>query len=156
MGEAMISPDEFLRRCERVKADFAAEGRERQQLTCELAALCTLTGARAESLYDSNLQLIGLRVCDPGGDLVISGPADEVLAELVAVPAAYQDRGPGQSASRRPGDTRSAAQRADRLAAMIQSWRSAVEFELRHLEDLAREARPDTAHLDLVGTDRLG
>ena len=69
MGEAMISPDEFLRRCERVKVEFAVEGRERQQLTRELAALCALTGARAESLYDYNSQLTGLRVSDPGGDL---------------------------------------------------------------------------------------
>ena len=107
----MISPDEFLRRCERVKADFAAEGRARQQLTCELAALCTLTGARAESLYDSRSQLTGLRVSDPGGNLVISGPVDEVLAELVAVPASYRDRGPGRSARCRPGDSRTAARR---------------------------------------------
>jgi hypothetical protein len=126
MGEAMISPDEFLRRCERVKADFAAEGRARQQLTCELAALCTLTGARAESLYDSDSQLTGLRVSDPGGNLVISGPVDEVLAELVAVPASYRDRGPGRSARCRPGDSRTAARRTDQLAAVIESWRSAL------------------------------
>ena len=148
----MISPDEFLRRCERVKADFAAEGRARQQLTCELAALCTLTGARAESLYDSDSQLTGLRVSDPGGNLVISGPVDEVLAELVAAPASYQDRGPG----RRLGDSRGAAQRADQLAAVIRSWHSTVEIELGRLQHSAGKARPDTSRLDLVGTGRVG
>lgn len=128
----MISPDEFLRRCERVKVECAAEGKERQQLTRELAALCTLTGARAESLYDYNFQLTGLRVSDPGGDLVISGSVDEVLAELVAAPASYQDRGP----DRRPRDSRPAAPPADQFA--------------------AEQARPDTLRLDLVRTDRIG
>jgi hypothetical protein len=156
MGEAMISPDEFLRRCERVKADFADEGRERQQLTCELVALCALTGARAESLYDFNSRLTGLRVCDPGGDLVISGPVDEVLAELVAGPPSHLDRGPGQSARRGPRDSRTAAQRADQIAAVIQSWRSSVEFELQHLEHSAGKAGPDTPRLDLAGADRIG
>jgi len=155
MGEAMISPDEFLHRCERVKVDFAVEGRERQQLTCELAALCALTGARAESLYDYNSQLSGLRVSDPGGDLVISGPVDEVLAELVAVPTYYQNR-PGRSAGRRPRDSRTPAQRADELAAVIQSWHSTAEFELRHLDHFTGHTRPDGPRLDLVGTDRIG
>jgi hypothetical protein len=79
----MISPDEFLRRCEQAKAGQAVEGKERQQLTRELAALCALTGARAESVYGLNSELAGLRVFDPGGELVISGSLDEVLTELV-------------------------------------------------------------------------
>jgi hypothetical protein len=152
----MISPDEFLRRCERVKVEFAVEGRERQQLTCELAALCALTGARAESLYNDNSQLTGLRVSDPGGNLVISGPVDEVLAELVAVPTSYQNGGPGRGARRRPRDSRTAAQQADQLAVVIQSWHSTVEFELPHLKHFAGEARPDTPRLDLVGPTGSG
>ena len=83
----MISPDEFLRRCEQAKAEQAVEGRERHQLARELAALCTLTGARAENVYGHSHELTGLRVFDPGGNLVISGTVDEVLAELVAVSA---------------------------------------------------------------------
>jgi hypothetical protein len=79
----MISPDEFLRRCEQAKAEQAVEGKERQQLTRELAALCALTGARAESVYGLNYELAGVRVFDPGGELVISGTLDEVLTELV-------------------------------------------------------------------------
>jgi len=126
----MISPDEFLRRCERVKVEFAVEGRDRQQLTCELAALCALTGARAESLYDCNSQLTGLRVSDPGGDLVIAGQVDEVLAELVAGPASHQDRGSGRSAHRRPRDSRNAAPPVNQLAQVIRSWHSALELEV--------------------------
>jgi len=61
-------------------------GEERQQLTRELAALCALTGARAESVYGQGAGLAGLRVFDPGGELVISGSVDEVLAELVGLP----------------------------------------------------------------------
>jgi hypothetical protein len=157
MGEAMISPNEFLRRCERVKEEFAVEGRERQKLACELAALCTLTGARAESLYDYNSQLTGLRVSDPGGDLVISGSVDQVLSELVGGPASQQNRGPEQSAQQyRPLDSRTADQRADQLTAVIQSWHSTVEAELRYLEQSAGNARPDAPRLDLVGTDRIG
>ncbi|MGH3231178.1 MAG: hypothetical protein ACRDOA_21815 [Streptosporangiaceae bacterium] len=133
MGEAMISPDEFLRRCERARAEFAVEGRDRQQLTRELAALCALTGARAESVCDHNSQLTGLRVSDPGGNLVISGPVDEVLAELVAVPTSYQNRGRSRSARHRPG---SAAQSADQF--------------------VAGETRPDAVRLDLVGDRRIG
>ena len=83
----MISPDEFLRRCEQAKAEQAGQGKERQQLTRELAALCALTGARAESVYGLNSELAGLRVFDPGGELVISGSLDDVLAELVAAPS---------------------------------------------------------------------
>ena len=156
MGEDMISPNEFLRRCERAKEEFAVEGRERQKLACELAALCTLTGARAESLYDYNSQLTGLRISDPGGNLVISGPVDQVLAELVGGPASYQNQGPDQSPRYRPLDSRIADQRADQLSAVIQSWHSTVEAELRYLEYSAGEARPDTPRLDLVGTDRIG
>lgn len=125
----MISPDEFLHRCERVKVEFAAEGKDRQQLTRELAALCALTGARVESVYDYNSQLTGLRVSDPGGDLVIAGHVDEVLAELVAGPASYQDRGPGRSAHRRPRDSRTAAPAVNQLAQVIQSWHSTLELE---------------------------
>jgi hypothetical protein len=136
MGEAMISPDEFLRRCEQVRAEFAAEGTERQQLTRELAALCALTGARAESVCDHNSQLTGMRVRDPGGNLVISGPVDEVLAELVAVPPSYQNRGPGRSASHRTRSSVIAAQPADEL--------------------VAAEAAPDSVHLDLVVIDESG
>jgi hypothetical protein len=152
----MINPDEFLRRCERVKVDVSLEGRRRQQLTCELAALCALTGARAESLYDYNSQLTGLRVSDPGGNLVISGPVDEVLAELVAVPASDQNRGLGRSEHRGLRDSRTAPQQADELAAVIQSWHSTVEFELLHLEHFAGKASPDTPRLQLAGTDRIG
>jgi hypothetical protein len=82
----MISPDEFLRRCQQAKAEQAVGVRERQQLTRELAALCALTGACVESVYGHEHELTGLRVFDPGGTLVISGPVDKVLAELVATP----------------------------------------------------------------------
>ncbi len=82
----MISPDEFLRRCAQAKAEQVIEGKARQQLTRELAALCALTGARAESVYGQGAGLAGLRVFDPGGELVISGSVDEVLAELVGLP----------------------------------------------------------------------
>ncbi len=94
----MISPDEFLRRCERAKAEQVAEGKERQQLTRELAALCALTGARAESVYDHKFELAGLRVFDPGGELVISGSVDEVLAELMGC----RPEGPGRRRSQGP------------------------------------------------------
>jgi hypothetical protein len=83
----VISPDEFLRRCAAAKAEQVIERKERQQLTRELAALCALTGARAESVYGPSAELAGLRVFDPGGELVISGSVDEVLAELVGLPA---------------------------------------------------------------------
>jgi len=83
----MISPDEFLRRCAAAKAVQVIERKERQQLTRELAALCALTGARAESVYGPSAELAGLRVFDPGGELVISGSVDEVLAELVGLSA---------------------------------------------------------------------
>ncbi len=83
----MISPDEFLRRCAQTKAEQVVERKARQQLTRELAALCALTGARAESVYGPGPELAGLRVFDPGGELVISGSVDEVLAELVGLPA---------------------------------------------------------------------
>jgi len=132
----MISPDEFLRRCEQVRAEFAVEGRARQQLTRELAALCALTGARAETLCDHNSQLTGLRVSDPGGNLVISGPVDEVLAELVAVPASYQSRGPGRSARHRTRTPAIAAPPAE--------------------EYVAVEAAPEAVHLDLVVIDESG
>jgi hypothetical protein len=151
LGEAKISPDEFLHRCERVKAEYALGGKERQQLTRELAALCALTGARAESLYDHNSQLTGLRVSDPGGNLVISGPVDEVLAGLVAMPASHQDRGPGRSVRRGSRDARTTAPPADKLAAVIQAWHSAVELEPRHLAHFAGRTRPDTPRLNLVG-----
>jgi hypothetical protein len=118
MGEAMISPDEFLRRCEQVRAVFAVQGRARQQLTRELAALCALTGARAESLCDHNSQLTGLRVSDPGGNLVISGPVDEVLAELVAMPAFYQNREPHLGARHRTPSPETAPRQADQLVAI--------------------------------------
>jgi hypothetical protein len=136
MGEAMISTDEFLRRCEQVRAEFADEGRERQQLTRELAALCALTGAQAESLCDHNSQLTGLRVRDPGGNLVISGPVDEVLAELVAIPASYQGRGQGRSARHRTRTPAIEAQPAE--------------------EYVAVEAAPEAVHLDLVVIDESG
>jgi hypothetical protein len=136
MGEAMISTDEFLRRCEQVRAEFAVEGRERQQLTRELAALCALTGAQAESVCDHNSQLTGLRVRDPGGNLVISGPVDEVLAELVAVPGAYQSRGQGRGARHRTRSSVVAAEPAEEFAAL--------------------EAAPDAVHLDLVVIDESG
>jgi hypothetical protein len=132
----MISPDEFLRRCEQVRAEFAVEGRDRQQLTRELAALCALTGARAESICDHNSQLTGLRVRDPGGNLVISGPVDEVLAELVAVPASYQNRGPSRSARHRPQISGTAAHPADQL--------------------VAGRTVPDAVRLDLIGNDESG
>lgn len=132
----MISPDEFLRRCEQVRAEFAVEGTKRQQLTRELAALCALTGARAESVCDHNSQLTGLRVSDPGGNLVISGPVDEVLAELVAVPASHQNQGPSPSARHRTRSSETAAQPADRL--------------------VAGKAVPDAVRLDLVGIDESG
>ena len=133
----MISPDEFLRRCEQVRAEFAVEGTVRQQLTRELAALCALTGARAENICDHNSQLTGLRVRDPGGNLVISGPVDEVLAELVAVPASYQNhRGPGRTARHRTRSSVIAAQPADEL--------------------VAADAAPDAVHLDLVVIDESG
>src|ERR1700733_15820218 len=118
MGEAMISPDEFLRRCEQVRAEFAVEGRERQQLTRELAALCALTGAQAESVCDHNSQLTGLRVSDPGGNLVISGPVDEVLAELVAVPVSYQNRRPSSGARHRTRSSETAVQPTEQLVAI--------------------------------------
>jgi hypothetical protein len=127
MGEAMISPDEFLHRCEQVKEQFTQQGRERQQLTRELAALCVLTGARAEFLYDHNAQLTGLRVSDPGGDLVTSGPVDKVLAELVAV---------ARSMHRRPRDSRTTTQPPGRL--------------------VAGKTVPEPPRLDLVGTDQTG
>jgi hypothetical protein len=136
MGEAMISPDEFLRRCERARAEFAVEGRDRQQLTRELAALCALTGARAESVCDHNFQLTGLRVSDPGGNLVISGPVDEVLAELVAGPASYQNRGPGRGARHRPHISGTAAQPAGQF--------------------VEGNAGPDAVRLDLVRDQRIG
>jgi hypothetical protein len=132
----MISPDEFLRRCEWARAEFAVEGRDRQQLTRELAALCALTGARAESVCDHNSQLTGLRVSDPGGNLVISGPVDEVLAELVAGPASYQNRGPSRSARHRSHISGTAAQSADQFG--------------------AGEAGPDAVRLDLVRDRRIG
>jgi hypothetical protein len=131
MGEVMISPDEFLRRCERARAEFAVEGRDRQQLTRELAALCALTGARAESVCDHNFQLTGLRVSDPGGNLVISGPVDKVLAELVAGPSSYQNRGPSRGARHRPHISGTADQLAE------------------------GQAGPDAVRLDLV-RDRIG
>ena len=69
----MISPDEFLRRCERVKADFAAEARARQQLTCEAGgSVYPDRRAGREPLRLHSAQLTGLRVSDPGGNLVIS------------------------------------------------------------------------------------
>lgn len=128
----MISPDEFLRRCEHVRGVFAVQGRARQQLTRELAALCALTGARAESLCDHNSQLTGLRVSDPGGNLVISGPVDEVLAELVAMPASYQNRGPGPGARHRTLTSETAAR------------------------PVAEETLPDAVRLDLIGMDESG
>ena len=38
------------------------------------------------SVYGHGAGLAGLRVFDPGGELVISGSVDEVLAELVGLP----------------------------------------------------------------------
>src|SRR6266404_3854418 len=136
MGEAMISPDDSLRRCEQVRAEFAVEGTKRQQLTRELAALCALTGARAESVCDQNSQLTGLRVSDPGGNLVISGPVDQVLAELVAVPVSYQNRGPNPSARHRTRSSETAVQPPDPL--------------------VAGKTVPDAVRLDLVGVDESG
>jgi len=165
MGEVMISPDEFLRRCEQVRAEFAVEGRERQQLTRELAALCALTGARAESVCDQNSQLTGLRVSDPGGNLVISGPVDEVLAELVAVPASYQNR-PSRSARHRPRSPEIAAPPADQLIAVPASYQNrepspsprhrprSPEIAAPPADQLvAGKTVPDTVRLDLVGID---
>jgi hypothetical protein len=163
----MISPDEFLRRCEQVRAEFAVEGRERQQLTRELAALCALTGARAESVYDQSSQLTGLRVSDPGGNLVISGPVDEVLAELVAVPASYQNR-PSRSARHRPRSPEIAARPADQLVAVPPPYQNrgpspspSPRHQTRSPETIpppaeqlvARKAVPDAVRLDLVGID---
>jgi hypothetical protein len=169
MGEVMISPDEFLRRCEQVRAEFAVEGRQRQQLTRELAALCALTGARAESVCDHNSQLTGLRVSDPGGNLVISGPVDEVLAELVAAPASYQNRGPSPSARHRPRSPEIAAQPADHLVAVPASYQNrgpspSARHRPRSPEIAAQPADqvvagktvPDAVRIDLVGIDESG
>jgi hypothetical protein len=169
MGEAMISPDEFLRRCEQVRAEFAVEGRTRQQLTRELAALCALTGARAESLCDHNSQLTGLRVSDPGGNLVISGPVDEVLAELVAVPTSYRNRGPSPGARHRPRSPEIAAQPAGQLVpapAPYQNRGPSPDARHRTLSSetaaqpagqlVAGTAVPDAVRLDLVEIDESG
>jgi hypothetical protein len=169
MGEAMISPDEFLRRCEQVRAESAVEGRARQQLTRELAALCALTGARAESLCDHNSQLTGLRVSDPGGNLVISGPVDEVLAELVAVPTSYRNRGPGPGARHRPRSPEIAAQPAGQLvppSAPYQNRGPSPDARHRTLSSetaaqpagqlVAGTAVPDAVRLDLVEIDESG
>ena len=165
----MISPDEFLRRCEQVRAEFAVEGKARQQLTRELAALCALTGARAENLCDHNSQLTGLRVSDPGGNLVISGPVDEVLAELVAVPATYRNRGPGPDARHRTRSSETAARPADQLAAVPASYQNRgpspdARHRTRSSETAARpadqfaagETVPDAVRLDLVEIDQSG
>jgi hypothetical protein len=177
MGEAMISPDEFLRRCEQVRAEFAVEVTKRQQLTRELAALCALTGARAESVCDQNSQLTGLRVSDPGGNLVISGPVDEVLAELVAVPALYQNRTPSPSARHRTRSPETAAPPSDQLVAVpppsyqnrgpspsprhqTRSSETAAQpadqLVARNAVPVARNAVPDALRLDLVGVDESG
>jgi len=169
MGEAMISPDEFLRRCEQVRAVFAVQGRARQQLTRELAALCALTGARAESLCDHNSQLTGLRVSDPGGNLVISGPVDEVLAELVAMPAYHQNREPHPGARHRTPGPEIAPRQADRLVTMPASHQilephpgarhrtPGPETAPRQADQLvAGETVPDAVRLDLVGVDESG
>ena len=161
----MISPDEFLRRCEHVRGVFAVQGRARQQLTRELAALCALTGARAESLCDHNSQLTGLRVSDPGGNLVISGPVDEVLAELVAMPASYQNRGPGPGARHRTLTPETAAQPADHLVAAPASYQNRGPGPgARHrtltsetaARPVAEETLPDAVRLDLIGMDESG
>lgn len=169
MGEAMISPDEFLRRCEQVRAEFAVEGRARQQLTRELAALCALTGARAETLCDHNSQLTGLRVSDPGGNLVISGPVDEVLAELVAVPPSYQNRGPSPGARHRSRSSQTVGQPTDPLVAVPASYQNrGPSPDARHRtlssetaghpagQLVAGTAVPDAVRLDLVGIDESG
>jgi len=169
MGEAMISPDEFLRRCEQVRAEFAVEVTKRQQLTRELAALCALTGARAESVCDQNSQLTGLRVSDPGGNLVISGPVDQVLAELVAVPVSYQNRGPNPSARHRTRSSETAVQPPDQLVAAPPSYQNrgpspSPSHQPRSSETAARPADPlvagktvpDAVRLDLVGVDESG
>ena len=166
----MISPDEFLRRCEQVRAEFAVEVTKRQQLTRELAALCALTGARAESVCDQNSQLTGLRVSDPGGNLVISGPVDAVLAELVAVPASYRNRGPSPSARHRTRGSETAAQPADQVVAVPPpSYQNrgpspSPRHQTRGSETaaqpadqvVARQAVPDAVRLDLVGVDESG
>ncbi len=162
----MISPDEFLRRCEQVRAEFAVEVTKRQQLTRELAALCALTGARAESVCDHNSQLTGLRVSDPGGNLVISGPVDEVLAELVAVPASYRYQGPSPGARHRTRSPEAVAQPADQLVAMPVSYQNrgpspGARHQARRPETAAQPADqlaagdtvPDAVRLDLVGID---
>jgi hypothetical protein len=169
MGEAMISPDEFLRRCEQVRAEFAVEGRARQQLTRELAALCALTGARAETLCDHNSQLTGLRVSDPGGNLVISGPVDEVLAELVAVPVSYQNRRPSSGARHRTRSSETAVQPTEQLVAIPTPYQNrgpSPDAGHRTLSSetaghqagqlVAGTAVPDAARLDLVGIDESG
>jgi hypothetical protein len=168
MGEVMISPDEFLRRCEQVRAEFAVEGRQRQQLTRELAALCALTGAHAESVCDHNSQLTGLRVFDPGGNLVISGPVDEVLAELVAMPGSYQNRA-SRSARHRSRSSEIAVQPADQLVALPASYQNrepspsprhrsrSSEIAAQPADQLiAGRAEPDAVRLDLVGIDESG
>ena len=165
----MISPDEFLRRCEQVRAEFAVEGRARQQLTRELAALCALTGARAETLCDHNSQLTGLRVSDPGGNLVISGPVDEVLAELVAVPPSYQNRGPSSGARHRTRRSETAVQPAEQLVAIPTPYQNrgpSPDAGHRTLGSetaghqagqlVAGTAGPDAVRLDLVGIDESG
>lgn len=165
MGEVMISPDEFLRRCEQVRAEFAVEGMKRQQLTRELAALCALTGARAESVCDNNSQLTGLRVSDPGGNLVISGPVDEVLAQLVAVPTAYQNRGPSPGARHRARSSETAVQPADQLVALPASYQNrGPSPSARHQASssetaaqlVAEKTVPDAVRLDLVAIDEPG
>jgi hypothetical protein len=168
MGEAMISPDEFLRRCEQVRAVFAVQGRARQQLTRELAALCALTGARAESLCDHNSQLTGLRVSDPGGNLVISGPVDDVLAELVAMPASHQNREPHPGARHRTPSPETAPHQADRLAIPASHQNREPHPGARHRTPspetaphqadrlVAGEPVPDAVPLDLVGVDESG
>ena len=165
----MISPDEFLRRCEQVRAEFAVEVTKRQQLTRELAALCALTGARAESLCDHNSQLTGLRVSDPGGNLVISGPVDEVLAELVAMPVSYQNRGPSPGARHRTRSPETVGQPTDPLVAMPASYQNrgpGPDARHRTLSSetagypagqlVAGNAVPDAVRLDLVGIDESG
>src|SRR5580700_2613677 len=162
MGEAMISPDEFLRRCEQVRAESAVEGRTRQQLTRELAALCALTGARAESLCDHNSQLTGLRVSDPGGNLVISGPVDQVLAELVAMPTSYRNRGPSPGARHRTRSPETLGQPTDPLVAVPASYQNrgpGPDARHRTLSSetgypagqlVAGNAVPDAVRLDLA------